>query len=239
MPGITDMHCHILPGVDDGCSSMQETLKVLKKAEKQNITAMIVTPHYHPGRYEVSPMQIWEKLHIVKKRCQENDIHISLYPGQECYYFSELVQRLDHGKALTLAGSRYVLVEFDPDCLFQALLTGLQDLKENGYIPILAHFERYGCLRNESNLMNLKERGYLLQMNFDMLCRNDGIFYKNPWRILTEQGMVDYFGSDCHGTHFRPLHVKEACKWLEKKVPQEYINKIFKDNIDKICNCLA
>ena len=234
MPGIADMHCHILPGLDDGCKSMKETLKVLQEAEKQNIRTMIVTPHYHPGRYEVSPLQIQENLHMVKRRCAENNIHISLYPGQECYYFSELVKRLDSGKALTLAGSRYVLVEFEPDCLFRVLLTGLQDLKENGYIPILAHFERYSCLRNASNLMNLKERGYLLQMNFDVLRKKNSIFYKNPWRTLVEQGVVDYLGSDCHGTQFRPLHAQEACKWMEKKLTLECRDRIFNDNIEKI-----
>lgn len=234
MPGITDMHCHILPGVDDGCKTMRETMKVLKEAEKQHIRSMIVTPHYHPGRYEVSSLQIQETLQRVQRYCDRNNMHITLYPGHECYYFSDLVRRLDNGDALTLAGSRYVLVEFEPDCIFNVLLTGLQDLKDNGYIPVLAHFERYHCLWRDDKWMELKERGYLLQMNFDRLLKRNGLFYRNQWRTLMEKEVVDFLGSDCHGTKFRPLHVQEACRWMEKKLSQRYRKQVLCDNIQKI-----
>lgn len=234
LPGITDMHCHILPGVDDGCRTMSETMKVLKEAEKQHISSIIVTPHYHPGRFEVSPAQIYEALEKIRRYCEDKKIHITFYPGHECYYYSELVSKLDSGEALTLAGSRYVLVEFEPDCLFNVLLTGLQDLKENGYIPVLAHFERYSCLHRDDKWMELKERGYLLQMNFDMLCQRDGLFFKNRWRTLMQAEVVDFLGSDCHGTKFRPLRVEEASAWMIKKLPKEYRKQVLYDNIQKI-----
>lgn len=234
MQSITDMHCHILPGLDDGCRDMEECMAVLRQAERQGIRHIIVTPHFHPGRYEVYAPRVLETLRLVRTQCRANNIKVNLYPGQECYYYSGLVSLLDQGKVLTLAGSRYVLVEFEPDCLYQVMLTGLQELKQSGYRPVLAHFERYGCLRKRERLAELRERGYLLQMNYDRLREKDTLFHRNPWRKLVRDGMVDYLGSDCHGTALRPLHAEEAYRWMEAKLPSSQRQKILYENIKKI-----
>lgn len=234
MPGITDMHCHILPGLDDGCQSMDETIQALREAERQQIKQIIVTPHYHPGRYMVSASQIMKTLDEVRRQCEKKGIDIALYPGQECYYYSGLTELLNSGSVLTLAESRYVLVEFSPDCLFTYLLSGLRDLRQNGYIPILAHFERYRCLQKEEHLESLKEQEYLLQMNFDTLLPKDGWFRKNPWRALAKSGVVDFLGSDCHGVDFRPLRVSEVYEWLGVNLNSRQRQQILTDNIQKI-----
>lgn len=234
MPGITDMHCHILPGLDDGCQSMEETLQTLREAEKQQIRCMIVTPHYHPGRYMVPASEVLRTLNDVRRQCERRRLNIMLYPGQECYYYSGLVEQLNAGNVLTLAGSRYVLTEFEPDCLFAYLSGGLRDLRENGYIPILAHFERYECLRRREHLDTLKEQGFLLQMNYDMLRQKDGLFRKNPWRVMVKSGMVDFLGSDCHGMDFRPLHLTDAYKWLDVNLKPRQKDRILTGNIQKI-----
>ena len=83
-----------------------------------------------------------------------------------------------------------------------------------GYRPILAHFERYRCLREWERLDELKERGTLLQMNFDTLLFGGSVFHRNPWKKAIENGLVDYLGSDCHGTHFRPLETARAVRRL-------------------------
>lgn len=234
MERITDMHCHILPGLDDGAGDMDETMAVLHEAAEQQIRYMIVTPHFHPGRYMASSSQVLNTLAAVQRRCSRCNLNISLFAGQECYYYSELTQQLERGNALTLAGSRYVLVEFEPDCRYTYLLGGIQKLQQAGYKPILAHFERYACLRDHENLLRLKERGCLLQMNFDMILQKNGFLRKNPWRNLIKQGMVDFLGSDCHGMDFRPLHVQEACSWLERNVESSLLEQMLYRNIENI-----
>ena len=209
-------------------------MDVLREAQRQQIRHIIVTPHFHPGRYEVDAFQVKEVLQKVQEQCRKDGIDVILHPGQECYYYSELVSLLDQRKVLTLAESRYVLVEFEPDCPFHAMLTGLQELKQSGYFPIVAHFERYGCLRKEEKLIELKERGYLLQMNYDRVREKDGIFRKNPWRKLLKAGVVDYLGSDCHGTGFRPLHVEEAYQWMRENLPVSLRKRILVDHIKNI-----
>lgn len=234
MPELTDIHIHLLPGVDDGAGSREEALAVLKTAASQNIRRMIVTPHFHPGRYTVTAKEIYSSLSELQELCEKEKLPLTLYAGQECYYYSELADQLDNGAVLTMAGSRYVLVEFDPFAPFSMISGGVRGLLQRGYLPILAHFERYECLRNEDYLLRLKEHGVKLQMNFDTIRIPDRLFKKNIWRRLAKEGMVDYFGSDCHGTEFRPLQTEEACKWLEKNLDEDLLKRIFQKNIQNI-----
>lgn len=234
MTGLCDVHCHILPGVDDGVKTMEEALAVMQEAYRQQIREMIVTPHFHPGRYQVYAGQVYDSVVELRRQCQRSGIDVMLYPGQECYYFTGMADALDRREILTLAGSRYVLTEFSPDCPYSYLYGGLRELQNRGYHPILAHFERYSCLQEMEHLYQVKEQGVLLQMNFDMLLQKDFFFRKNPWRQLVKEGLVDYLGSDCHGMHFRPLHVYEAHQWLMDNVDAEIRNRIFVQNINKI-----
>lgn len=234
MLGITDMHCHILPGLDDGAQSMEETVQTLYAAARQGISAMITTTHFYPERFEPSPWQIFETLELVRTECRRHRIPITLYPGQECMYYSGLADRLLKGEVLTLAGSAYVLVEFDPMCSFSLLQSGLRDIRNAGYIPILAHFERYDCLYREHRLQQLKEQGYLLQLNFARLEERDGLFRKNYWRQLVKDGAVDYLGTDCHGMHYRPIQIERSLRWLEKEVPLEEQQRLLDTNIQRI-----
>ena len=117
MPGIVDMHCHVLPGVDDGPKRMEDSIAVLREAARQGIDTMIVTPHFHPGRYKVYFDQIRDGLKAVRAELARLNIPVRLLPGQECYYYSGLLAELEAGRVLTMAGSQYVLVEFDPDVL--------------------------------------------------------------------------------------------------------------------------
>lgn len=231
---ICDIHCHILPGVDDGVSSSKEALEVLQEAQRQDIRQMILTPHYYPGLYEVTSAQVYQGLGVLRKICDYQKIEIELYSGQECFYHTDLAEKLDRGEVLTLAGSRYILVEFDPESPGSLITGGLRQLQAGGYIPILAHFERYVSLRKAEALYRLKDMGIQLQMNFDTLLEKDTFFHRNPWRSLVKEGLVDYLGSDCHGTKFRPLQVDQAVRWMRAEVDPELLDRMLRGNIEKI-----
>lgn len=194
---ICDMHSHLLPGIDDGAQDMDETMQAMQEAYRQGIRAVIATPHYYPERYETEAQTILDLCRQVKSRCRQDGLDIRIYPGQECFYYSELADKLDRGEILTLAGSRYVLTEFLPDCPYVQLYQGLTQLQQRGYYPILAHFERYECLDREDHLQELKNRGILLQMNFDTFTMRKHWFQKNQWGSLLRSGIVDLVGSDC------------------------------------------
>lgn len=234
MRSITDMHSHILPGIDDGAKDLDECMAALAEAENQKISQIIVTPHFHAGKYTPDGMQVEKTLQEVRRELRRQRRDILLYPGHECYYYSDLTRDLDRGRALTLANSRYVLVEFEPDCTFSYLQYGVQDLLQGGYIPILAHVERYDCLTKRERLVQLKARGCLLQMNFSTLLRRDSFFHRQPWKNMVRDGVVDFFGSDCHGTRFRPLRVRESVSWMTREVRSGEVKRMLETNIEKI-----
>ena len=158
-----------------------------------------------------------------------------ILPGQECYWYSGLIDALSTGKALTMNRTAYVLVEFDPDTLYGVIQNAVRSLTNNGYIPIIAHFERYACLRDKTERLNeLRNMGAYLQMNFDRLLDKDTFFHRNPWRRLFVQEYVDFLGSDTHGMNFRPPHIGEALQWIQDSVKEELAWEILDHNIQML-----
>lgn len=229
---VVDMHCHILPGVDDGPATMKESLATLKEAECQDIEAMIVTPHFHPGRYAVTAEKAMKTLERVQSVATDEGIGIRLYPGQECYYYSGLIAELESGNVLTMNSTRYVLVEFEPEAQYSTITFAVRELLDNGYKPIIAHFERYRCLyQRKERLAELHRHGARLQLNFDRLVDKGNFIHPNGWRKLLKEDYVDYLGSDTHGIKYRPLHIDKAMKWLELDVRTEIAKRIMDKNI--------
>lgn len=234
---IVDMHCHVLPGVDDGPETMEDSMLLLEEAVRQHVDAMIVTPHFHPARYQVYASQIREGLARLNEEIQKAGLPITLLPGQECYFYSDLIRELDAGNVLTMAGTRYVLVEFDPVAIYSVLRGAVRSLMSSGYYPIIAHYERYQCLKgNTERLSQLRYDGAMLQMNFDTVLARDGLFRKNPWRQLLREGYVDFLGSDTHGMDFRPPHIDSVVQWMRAEVDPGLTENILERNIRLLLN---
>lgn len=237
---LVDMHCHILPGVDDGPATMKETLATLTEAQNQGVEAMIVTPHFHPGRYAVTAEKALNALHRVKDAAEDEGIDITLYPGQECYYYSGLISDLESGNVLTMNGTDYVLVEFEPEAQYSTITLAIRELRDNGYRPIIAHFERYRCLyQRKERLAELRKHGAGLQLNFDRLTDRGNLLHPNGWRKLLKDGYVDFLGSDTHGMKFRPLHIDRAMDWLELDVRTEIVERIMDENTSRLISHLS
>lgn len=220
---LMDIHCHILPGLDDGPQTMEEAVETMREYDRQGIHMVIATPHFHPERYVVKASQIYPAVEALQAECDRQGIQVKILPGQENLYYTGLIQNLENGEALTLAGTRYVLVEFDPECPYSHIKIGLQELLSNGYTPIVAHFERYHYLTGSDCRERLREwraKGVLFQMNYDTVLIRDGLFRKNPWKKLLREGLVDVLASDCHGMYFRPLHVQPVMEVLENTLSE-------------------
>jgi len=229
---LIDIHAHVLPGVDDGARTIEEACELIEQAAKAGVRAIVVTPHYSRRRGAEGYADALEALQeaILEHSAERGGKHtipadFELYLGQETYYHEELVDNLKAGKALTMAGSRYVLVEFDTGVSFQTMSRAMRRLLTAGYVPILAHMERYACLREAKNLESICGSGCLMQMNYESL---EGHWFSGEVRWCRKQvleGRIQFLGTDMHRTDYRPPQIAKAMEWLEKAVAKKKLSK--------------
>ena len=226
-----DIHAHILPGVDDGARTMEESVELAVMAAEQGITTVIATPHYsRKGSQKDYKLLLKETEGEIRKKIPR----FTLFLGQELYYHEELEDRLLSGQALSLADTEYILVEFDINISYTQLKRAVRSLAGSGYIPVLAHIERYGCLRKEGLLDEIHGLGALLQMNYESL---DGRWYDRDVRWCRRQikeRHIHFLSTDMHRTDYRAPAIKGVLSWLERHIDEEYMAEITRENAIKI-----
>lgn len=228
---IWDIHSHILPGMDDGSQSLEESLEMLRQAAEEGITDVIATPHCS-GRYPaVDPREIRRSCRQLQRKAgEELGSRIRIWPGQEIMYTEENAALLRQGRLMTLCGSRHVLIEFFPSVPYSYLYQAVREVILDGYRPVLAHAERYECLHREGRLEEIRSQGAKIQMNtrsvggkwFDAATR---------WcrRVLRKE-LVDYIGTDMHNTGSRSPQMRQAADWMEKHLDSLYFRKLTRGN---------
>lgn len=228
--GFIDIHTHILPGVDDGSKDINESIGMLEKAYEEGIRSIIATPHYMCGSDNTKPEQLMELTNTLQKKAYDIAEDFKIYLGNELFYSDGITEALQGKQALTLAGSRYVLVEFFPKVTYTTIYQGLQKLILAGYAPILAHMERYECLTKEERLIEIKELGVYLQMNSASLTGNFLNAKSVHNRKLFYEGSIDFIGTDTHNLTYRPPMMQTCIKAVEKKCEGILLKKALMDN---------
>lgn len=228
--GMIDIHTHILPGIDDGPETMEETREMLLKAFGQGIRGIIATPHYCRNRYEPDVDQIYELVNAVQAEADVLTPGLTVYPGQEIMYFYEIEEYLMENKLLTLAGTRYVLIEFPPTVVYSRLELALRKMIFAGYIPVLAHAERYFCLRRNGRLNELSAAGMHMQMNYGSLEKGTNFSDRRWCRKMILENRFDFLGTDMHGITHRPPDCEAALEWLRKKAGEDCLRKLTVEN---------
>ena len=215
---IIDIHAHILPGLDDGSSNWEETETLLEMAWEQGIRHIIATPHFSKRTDRSEQEGLWDKMASIRKR-EKHGMSFSL--GQEILYFEELPDYLEKGWALSLAGSRYVLVEFSPAAAFSSMLRAVRQLAGSGYLPVLAHVERYLCLHEKEHLEELIEGGAYAQMNYRSL-EGSVVSSRTRWcRRQVLAGNIHFLGTDTHHADYRTPRIEKAAAWLVRHAGKE------------------
>lgn len=232
-----DIHCHVLPGVDDGARDLTDTVAMLRIAAAEGISDMIVTPHFHLGRYMATPETVLRILENIRQIAQTNRIPIRLYPGSEIYYFDEMVPKLKRKDLLTMNGTDFVLVEFSPAVMFRTMQNAMDELLSEGYQPILAHVERYECLRKDTGrVFFLHDMGVRIQVNASTVTGKNGAEGKRFVHRLLQGQAVDHIGTDAHGCKHRAPEIARCRKTIEKKYGAAYAYQILRGNAEEILN---
>lgn len=232
---IIDIHCHILPGVDDGSKNMDMSMEMLDIAYEQGISTMIATPHHMPEAKNVSPEGIRKKVKQLQKYADAQGYDMTILPGNEIYYYSEASDVLDAGNACTLAGTSYVLVEFSPMDDSRYIRNSLAELQNMGYDPIVAHVERYMslCKAPFDKIEQLREMGILIQVNAQSVAGGFGRPTQKLVEKLLKKELVDFIGTDAHSSGERAPKIQECAKILEKKCDADYVEKLLYRNAEK------
>ena len=222
-----DIHSHILPYVDDGSKGKESSIKMLKDLCDIGVTDVFLTPHYR-GKYNLEKDQILEIFNQFKEDAK--DVPINLYIGREINIDNESIEKFFKGELLSLNGTKYVLIEFHYHNYFD-IVEAVYMLVNKGYIPIVAHPERYEYLELE-DIEEIKSIGGLIQINASSLIRKfDKGRYKIAKRLIKED-LVDFVASDHHD--FRALYLADAKKVVEKKFGKDVAEDLFYNNPMKI-----
>lgn len=196
---VTDVHSHIIPGIDDGASTLDESVRMLRRLEKMGYKKVITTPHVMHDYYKNSPEVIRDGLKVIRGAARSENIALEIEAAAEYYcdeFFLELIQ---DGNLLTF-GDRFVLFEFSfytrPHIADQAIF----EMQAKGYRPVLAHFERYPYFYDKRDkwIRHFKDKGVFLQMNLLSLAGRYGKEIQKQAEWMVDQGFPDFVGTDSH-----------------------------------------
>lgn len=228
---IIDIHAHLIPNVDDGSSSMEKSIDLINQEIAAGVSTIICTPHYN-NKFSKSSDDIILKFNELQAEVKKRNIPIKLLLGQEILYSSKIYNMLDEKKILSLNNTKYILIEFslteEPEDLLEIIYTA----KIRGYIPIIAHIERYEYLYDIDYIKAIKQEGALIQVNSYPLIRSKNKKQKNLIDKLIKLQLIDFIASDIHES--RPNYLNKAYEYLSKKTNPEYVNKILYENFNII-----
>lgn len=232
-----DLHCHILCNVDDGAVDTETMKKMLDIAYSDGIKIICFTPHFKIYRFASDEdISHYNKAinHYYRIACEyaENKYQdMKLYLGNEIMYHNDIFDSLLLKKCSTIANSSYILIEFPPHASAYDLRTSTLKLLRKGFIPILAHVERYDAFIDDFSLLKeLKDLGAFIQINASSITSlRFGKTAHFVQKALKNQ-LVDIISSDSHDTKLLYPNLSKAHKKVSKICDKDFAKKVFHDN---------
>ena len=225
-----DIHTHILPTIDDGPTTMTESLEMCRIAVNDGIKKMIATPHVQNGMYDLDANKVLEKIHLLNQLVKQEGLDLVIFPGAEVHLSDRLLDAeiLKESSILTLNGGRkYILLEFP----FQWVPSGTEHvifkLRSMGFTPILPHLERnFKIQRDPYMVRHFAEMGAILQVTAQSIT---GDFDAAPMKCalwMLKNNLVHVIASDAHSPVGRPPILSKALKVVSDKLGEEAAKKM-------------
>ena len=223
-----DIHNHLLYGIDDGSKTFEDSVRLLKQMEKMGVSDIVFTPHYIIGtRYNCNNEEKRKILETLRSHT-----NINLYLGNEIFLDNDIAEYIEKDLISTINNTKYLLVEFPLNKNLEYGIEMCSNLVKKGYIPIIAHPERYHyfLLKDLEYLISI---GCILQGNITSLIGKYGKSAKYNLILLLKKHMIYLMGTDTHTT----LSDLESCYNILKKITTKdmYDNLLF-NNFDKVIN---
>ncbi len=225
---LTDLHCHMMPYVDDGAQNSYESLQMLVCATKSNVSTIVLTPHYRTKYFETPDSELERQFERLLLVISEHELPLKLLLGREYYYDDSVAALLQKHQAVSFGKAHCVLLEFSYHAPFSVFCDAVRIAREQGYSPVLAHVERYkAVLLNPDTLPLLREQGALIQVNAGSVMGQEGLSIKRFCRMLMRENVIDFIASDAHNMVNRRPNLSECLKYVERKMGFDYAQEVF------------
>lgn len=226
-----DIHCHILPNVDDGSESLEESIAMAKIAESEGITKIVNTSHCHFDFKYKKGNELKLELEKFNQALKEENINIEVLLGNELYYTSDLIERFDELDFFSMNNSKYILMEFSPINFPKNIEDVIYEIKIRGYIPIIAHAERYKQVQEDVNIvLDCIKEGALIQVNASSILGKNGEKAEDTSKKLLDNNMVHFVATDAHSSNRRRPLIKDSYNYILKNYGKEVAEKLFIEN---------
>lgn len=224
-----DVHSHILPNLDDGSRSMEQSLNMLRIACEEGIRTIVATPHNMPGKGCPSRETIKEQIDALKEAAALENIPVKILLGTEYFFREEVLELLEENSVITYPGTNCVLVEFDPYTERHYIRNAVREILSYGYTPVIAHVERYmQLMEKKKEIAEIRQMGAMIQVNCNSVTGENGRKVQKDVKALLKEGLIDLLGTDAHSDGRRAPRMLECEKYITKKFGSETANLLLR-----------
>ena len=225
---LTDIHQHLIWGIDDGAGSQEMMYSMLREDHRQGIETIVATAHANPGFEPFDMGPYMERLADANSYCEAEKLEIRVLPGAEIAWTYQTPLALRQGKVPTIGGTDYVLLELWRNISWHTARDAVKQLTRAGYCPVLAHPERYLAflLSPKKTLQFRNETGALLQVNAKTILAPRNYLERRFTDYLLLEGAVDAVASDAHDCANRPVNMEAAYQWLTVHTDATYAREL-------------
>ncbi len=224
---MVDFHTHILPNVDDGAKSVEETFNLIKEAKKAGFDSIVSTSHYKLNYYEVNAQERRILIDAISNNLNKQNLDIALYLGNEIHISNDIIKLLENGKACTINNTNYVLFELPFYDKIINLYDIIYELLQHKLIPILAHPERYDFVQKDPNVIyDLIQKGVLMQCNYGSFIGQYGEKAEILIKKFLKNDMVHFLGTDVHKENTIYPQIPSVLEELEKFIGKDKLETI-------------
>lgn len=223
-----DVHQHIAFGIDDGARNIRSAKRMIDASYREGICTIISTPHVRPGKRAFDIGKYLEVVDELNQYCIDQNYDLQILPGAEVLYTDATIRLLDEGYIPTLNQSKFVLIEWRTHISFAAISQDIRDMSNAGYIPVIAHIERYRSLWFITKRVQQLKHAYdfRIQIDCDALLARTSIFERMFVNKLLKMRLVDYLATDAHNVTDRGITIQEAYKVAKRRVGNRYARQL-------------
>ncbi|MHB8724060.1 MAG: tyrosine-protein phosphatase [Casimicrobiaceae bacterium] len=222
-----DLHCHLLPGIDDGAPDEATSLAMARIAVADGIRVTACTPHIYPGLYENDTRGILARIAALQSRLDEEGIALRLVCGADAHLTPELIVRLKAKTAPTLNGGRYFLLEPPHHVMPPRFEESVFEIMVSGYVPVITHPERLTWIKSHYDIFDrLARRGAWMQVTAGSLVGRFGPDAQYWGERMAGEGLVHLLATDAHGVKTRPPRLEEGRAAAERFVGAEEARRL-------------